>query len=98
MFPSSIRTWSTPISVRATDLFEWRVVDSTVRFRCLARRAVAMPTDDVPPRMRIDCPGCASRPTVSEPYAVWSISGIAPRVDHSRSLQNAITWLAGTQV
>ena len=79
-------------------LFARRVVESTVMFRCLARTAAAMPTEDVPPRMRMDCPGRESRPTVSEPYAVCSISGKAPSVDHSRSLANGITWRAGTQV
>jgi hypothetical protein len=96
--PSSIRTWSTPRSVRVAVLFVLRVVESPVMSRWLARTAAAIPTEDVPPRMRIDCPDCASRPTVSEPWAVCSISGMAPRIDHSRSLANRITWLAGTQV
>ena len=65
-----------------------RVVDSPVIPRRLASTAVAMPTDEVPPRIRIDWPGWASRPTVSEPYEVCSISGTAPSVAQSRSLSN----------
>jgi hypothetical protein len=44
------------------------------------------------------CPDWASSPTVSEPWAVCSISGTAPRVAGSRSLWNGMTWVAGTQV
>jgi hypothetical protein len=33
-----------------------------------------------------------------EPWAVWSISGTAPRVAQSRVLVNGTIWLAGTQV
>ena len=59
---------------------------------------MASPTEEVPPRIRMDCPGRASRPVVSDPYEVCSISGTAPRVTQSRSLRNGITWAAGTQV
>ena len=45
----------------------FRVVDSTVMPSRLSNTAVVMPTEEVPPRMRMDCPGWASRPTVSEP-------------------------------
>jgi len=95
---SSMSTWSTPMSVRAAALPGLRVVDSTIISRCLARTAVAIPTEEVPPLIRMDCPGWASRPIVREPYDVWSISGSAPRVAQSRSLRNAMTWAAGTQV
>ena len=74
------------------------MVDSTVRPRRLANTAVAMPTEEVPPRMRMDCPGRASRPIVSEPLAVCSISGTAPNVAQSNPLVNGTTWPAGTQV
>lgn len=60
-------------------------------FCCRASTVVAIPTDDVPPRMRIDWPGWASRPMVSKPWAVWSISGTAPSVVQSRSLSNGTT-------
>jgi hypothetical protein len=49
-----------------------------------------------PPRISSVCPGCASRPTVSEPWAVWTISGIAPSVAQSSSERNGVTWVAGT--
>src|SRR5205809_615309 len=75
-----------------------RVVDMTVRPRSLARTAAAIPTDEVPPRISSVCPGCASRPTVSDPKAVCSISGTAPSVAQSSSEVNAMTLLAGTQV
>jgi hypothetical protein len=55
------------MSVRAALLSTLRVVDKTVIFRCLASTAVAMPTEEAPPQMRVDWPGCASRPTVSKP-------------------------------
>ena len=35
---------------------------------------------------------------MSDPYAVCSVSGTAPIVAQSRSLSNAITWAAGTDV
>ena len=57
-----------------------------------------MPTDDVPPRISSVCPACRSRPTLSEPYAVCSISGTAPSVDHASSDRNGITLAAGTHV
>ena len=57
-----------------------------------------MPTDEVPPRISSVWPGFTSRPTVSEPYAVWSISGTAPRSAQSRSEANGITCAAGTEV
>jgi hypothetical protein len=91
-------TWSTPSAVSASALAGLRVVANTVMARCVASTAVAMPTDDVPPLIRIDPPGWASRPTVSEPYAVWSISGTAPSTSGPRSDENGITWVAGTQV
>jgi len=64
----------------------------------LARIAVAIPTDEVPPRISSVCPGWASRPTVSEPWAVWTISGTAPSVAQSSWERNGITWVAGTLV
>ena len=96
--PSSMTTWSTPTAVSAAALAGLRVVASTVRPSRLARTAVAIPTDDVPPRTSRLWPGRASRPTVREPWAVWSISGTAPRVAQSRVLVNGTTWLAETQV
>jgi hypothetical protein len=59
---------------------------------------VAIPTEEVPPRISRVWPGWASRPTVSEPWAVWTISGIAPSVAQSSSERNGITWVAGTLV
>ena len=82
----------------AAALTAFRVVDRTVIPRRFANTAAAMPTDEVPPRIRIDCPGCASSPMVSEPCAVCSISGTAPNVAQSRVLVNGTTWPAGTQV
>jgi hypothetical protein len=35
--------------------------------RIVASTAVAMPIDELPPRIRIDCLGRASRPAVKEP-------------------------------
>ena len=64
-----------------------RVVASTVIPRCLASTAAAIPTDEVPPRISTVSPGCASSPTVSEPYAVCSVSGIAPIV-----AQSSVGW------
>ena len=55
--PSSTRTWSAPIAVNAFALPGLRVVDRTVKPRRLANTAVAMPTEEVPPRMSRDCPG-----------------------------------------
>ena len=57
-----------------------------------------MPTEDVPPRIRSVWPGWASRPTVSDPYAVCSVSGSAPIVVQSRSLEIAIACATGTHV
>jgi hypothetical protein len=57
-----------------------------------------MPTDEVPPRTRSVWPRWASRPVVSDPYAVCSISGTAPSVAQSRSEVNGMTWPAGTLV
>src|SRR5205085_3598809 len=93
--PSSTRTWSTPIASSAATRPGWRVVERTVRPRSLARIAVAIPTDEVPPRISSVWPACASRPTVSEPWAVWSISGIAPSVAQSSSEPNGITLGGG---
>ena len=76
--PSSMTTWSTPIWRSRSALPGARVVEITLSPRRLARMAAAMPTDDVPPRTSRLCPGCASRPTVRLPCAVWSISGTAP--------------------
>src|SRR6266487_3227306 len=64
----------------------------------MATAVLAIPTEEAPPLIRMDCPGWASRPIVREPYDVWSISGSAPRVAQSRSLRNAMTWAAGTHV
>ena len=74
------------------------MVANTVIPRCLARTAIVIPTDDVPPRISTVSPGCASSPTVSDPYAVCSVSGTAPIVAQSSALSNAITWAAGTDV
>ena len=56
-----------------------------------------MPTDVVLPRMSSDCPDWASTPTVSDPYAVCSISGTAPSTDHGNEEVNGMTWLTGTR-
>ena len=84
--------------LRASALAGFLVVERTFILRCLASTAVAIPTDDVPPRIWMDWPGWASSPMVSDPLAVCSISGTAPSVAQSRSLSNAKTWLAGTDV
>ena len=55
------------------------------------RAAMAIPTDELPPLTRIVWSRWASSPTVSEPYAVCSISGTAPTVAQSRSLWKGIT-------
>jgi hypothetical protein len=60
--------------------------------------AEAIPTEEVPPRISNDWPGCASRPTSSDPYAVCSISGTAPSTAQSKPLRKGTTWLTGTQV
>jgi hypothetical protein len=65
--PSSTSTESTPTARNASAFPALQVVDSTVMPIRLASTAVAMPIEEVPPRIRIDCPGRASRPTVSEP-------------------------------
>lgn len=57
-----------------------------------------MPTDEVPLRMSRLWPGWMSRPTVREPCAVWSISGMAPMMGQGRSDSNGMTWRAGTHV
>ena len=75
-----------------------RVVENTVIPRRLASTAVAFRPTDVPPRIRRLCPGCASRPTVREPWDVCSISGTAPIVVQSSALWIAITCATGTQV
>ena len=64
----------------------------------LARTAAHRPTDEVPPRISNDWPAFASKPTVSEPYAVCSISGTAPITLQGRLELNGITCAAGTQV
>jgi hypothetical protein len=73
-------TWSAPPLVTASALAGLRVVDKTVIPRRRARTAVASPTEEGPPRTRMDCPGRASRPVVNDPYEVSSITGRAPRV------------------
>jgi hypothetical protein len=92
-----MRTWSTPSRVSGATLADVRVVERTVSPILFARTAAAIPTDDVPPRTNRDWPGCASRPTASDPYAVCSISGTAPSTDHGSDEENAITWLTGTR-
>jgi hypothetical protein len=91
-------TWSAPAWVTTSAFPGLRVVDKTVIPCFRARTAVASPTEDVPPRIRMDCPRRASRPVVNDPYEVSSITGRAPRVAQPRSLRNGITWAAGTQV
>jgi hypothetical protein len=98
MWPSSMITWSTPTPRNAAALSGWRVVDSTVMPRCVASTAVAIPIEEVLPRIRIDWPDWASSPMVSDPWALCSIPGTAPRVDQSRSLAKVVTCGAGTQV
>jgi hypothetical protein len=65
--PTSSSAVSTPILVRADVLPALRVVGKTAMVRCLARMAVAMPSEDEPPRMRMEWLGWASRPTVRDP-------------------------------
>ena len=95
-FPSSTSTWSTPSVVRTAAFAAVRVVENTVRPIRFARIAAAIPTEDVPPRTSSDCPGFASTPTVSDPYAVCSISGTAPTTDHGSVEVNGTTWLTAT--
>jgi hypothetical protein len=33
---------------------------------------------------------------LSDPYAVWSVSGSAPSVSQGSLLSNGMTWFAGT--
>lgn len=75
-----------------------RVVASTVSPMSFASAAAVMPTELVPPRMRMLCPDSHHRPVVSEPRAVWYISGSAPNTSHGSSVRTVKTWEAGTRV
>ncbi len=96
--PVSSSGWSTPCSLSAARRSGRRVVASTVAPRQRASAAAARPTEEVPPRISTDCPGCRSRPTVSEPYAVCTISGSAPSTSQGSSVSTGITCASGTDV
>ena len=66
--------------------------------RHVASAAAARPTEEVPPRISTDWPGFRSRPMVSEPQAVCTISGKAPSTSQGRSVSMGMTWGSGTDV
>ena len=89
-------TWSTPSRSSDAAFAGSRVVESTVMPLSLPSTAMAMPTDEVPPRISSVCPAVGLEADLERASAVCSISGTAPSVDHGRSLVNAMTCPAGT--
>ena len=86
-----------PDATQRVALSGFRVVASNVMPRRLASTAVAIPTEEVPPRISSDSPGLASSPTVNDPYDVCSISGAArASPSRARSETRRPDWRART--
>src|SRR6516165_6163607 len=98
MAPVSMKIWSAPPERSSCSRSGLRVVDATTAPWFLAIDAAASPTDVVPPRISKRSPLPRRSDLNTEPHAVCSISGIAPKVSQGRPVLITCTCVTGTQV
>ncbi len=64
--------------------------------RSRASDSIAIPTDDVPPRISRLCPGDTGPNASSDPHAVKYVSGSAAKTSHGRSVSTGISRSSGS--